>query len=231
MTNEELIQHIKTETDKETRDTYLMELFSQNEGLASIIYNRNFRERMQWDDFKQESFIAMTKAVKSFDASRNKFSSWYGKYIGWHVSRYLKDTGTLVRLPVYVWADLGAMDEQERMPMLNIAFQKSLDAEMGDARDSYSLLDKVADPVNYSDIAIDRADQDGLKEVFSLAMADLPVRWQDILQRRFVDGQTLDEVGEFYGISRERVRQIQTSAISKLKKGKYVRQLETFLSA
>ena len=232
MTNEELVVAIRTEADKEIRDKHLMELYDQNRGILKIIYRGRFKNRMSWDDFSQESFVAMTKAVASFDASKTKFVSWYSKYVVWHVGRYWESSGTAIRLPNYIWDSLRTMGEKERMPLIGLAFQGSLNEKVkDDEADSITVLDNLSDPINYSDLAIDQADQASLKQIISLALADLPERSRDILQRRYFDEETLEQVGDLYGITRERIRQIQAKAIRLVQTGKYGEALKSFLSA
>lgn len=231
MTNEELVVAIRTEADKEIRDKHLMELYDQNRGILKIIYGRHFKSRMSWDDFSQESFIAMTKAIASYDAKKNRFISWYSRYVVWHVGRFWESSGTAIRLPSYVWDSLRAMDEQERMPLLGLAFQGSLNEKVNDDEaESITMLDNLSDPINYSDLAINKADKASLKQLIGLALADLPERSRDILQRRYGDCQTLEEVGDIYGISRERIRQIQSKAIRLVQTGQYGEALKSFVS-
>ena len=231
MTNEELVIAIRTEEDKEVRDGYLMQLYDQNRGILKIIYRGHFKSRMCWDDFAQESFVALTKAVDSFDASKTMFTTWYSRYVVWHIGRYWQATGTAIRLPVHVWNSLLMTAEAERIPTLNLVFQASLDEPINDESDSATRLDSVSDPHDLIGDIIDKTDADALKELLAVAINELPKRSADIVTRRFYDCQTLEEIANDYGLSRERVRQIEAQAIEILKRGRYRRRLKAFLSA
>lgn len=228
MTNEQAIEQIKSETDRDKRNDLMMELFTANEGLVMMQYNRYFRGMIPLDDYKQEAYLAFDRAVRTYNPSTTLFSSWMGKNIYFLVSIYIRDRKSIVRVPRNVWTKIKDMGEEERNITLQAVYQRSLDEKFGDEGDSVSLIDYLSDPADYASIAIDQADQASLKQLVSLALDELPPRSRDILQRR-CEGETLDSIGEDYGVSRERIRQIERKAIGKLRNGRYHRQLKSFI--
>lgn len=230
MTNEQAIEQIRNETDQDKRNDLMVELFDQNNGLVMMLYNRYFRGIILLDDYRQEAYLAFDRAVKTYNPSTAMFSSWLTRNIYFLVTSYIRDTKAIVRVPRYVWSQVKDMDEEERHLALQAVNQRSLDEQVGDESDSVPLIDIIPDLTDKINECIDSADNDALKQLFTVAISELPKRSADIILRRFYDNKTLEEIGIDYRLSRERVRQIEVQAIGALKRGKYARHLKSFLS-
>ena len=210
-------------------------------------------------DLIQEGNLGLMQAVERFDWRRGfKFSTYATWWIRQAITRSLSNDSRTVRLPVHVVEALRKIrkvtpelaQEMEREPtaaelgqVLGMAPERvveivrasrapsSLEQPVGEDGDE-SLADFVEDP---DPDTADRALLAGtLREDLHRALAILPDRQQTILVRRFgLDGQepwTLDQIGAHFGVTRERIRQLQVEALRKLKRSSVSRDLRDYLS-
>ncbi len=210
-------------------------------------------------DLIQEGNLGLMQAVERFDWRRGfKFSTYATWWIRQAITRSLSNDSRTVRLPVHVVEALRKIrkvtpelaSEMEREPtpaelgeVLGMAPERvveivrasrapmSLEQPVGEDGDE-SLADFVEDP---DPDTADRALLAGtLREDLHRALAILPDRQQTILVRRFgLDGQepwTLDQIGAHFGVTRERIRQLQVEALRKLKRSSVSRDLRDYLS-
>ena len=210
-------------------------------------------------DLIQEGNLGLMQAVERFDWRRGfKFSTYATWWIRQAITRSLSNDSRTVRLPVHVVEALRKIrkvtpelaSEMEREPTpaelgeaLGMAPERvveivrasrapmSLEQPVGEDGDE-SLADFVEDP---DPDTADRALLAGtLREDLHRALAILPDRQQTILVRRFgLDGQepwTLDQIGAHFGVTRERIRQLQVEALRKLKRSSVSRDLRDYLS-
>lgn len=176
-------------------------------GLVYTIANAYARgdRASERDDLVQEGTIGLMQAVEKFDPARGvKFSTYAAWWINAAMLIYLQDKTSVVKLPEK------RRRKGERQRTL------SLDAKVDPNSD---------DPVTRGETIPDagptpeeRAEVDELRAAVRRGLERIPGKEAEILTLRFADELTLAEVGEFYGIARERVRQIQVRALCRLRR-------------
>jgi RNA polymerase primary sigma factor len=213
---------------------------------------------LQFLDLIQEGNIGLMKAVDKFEYRRGyKFATYATWWIRQAVSRSVADQARTIRVPVHmietmnkivrtnrqILSEVGRepkpeeLAEKLRMPLekvrktLKIAKEPlSLETPIGDEADSH-LGDLIED--KYAILPIDAAIESNLRETTTLALASLTPREEHVLRMRFGIGMnsdhTLEEVGNKFSVTRERIRQIEAKALRKLKHPSRSRVLRSFL--
>jgi RNA polymerase primary sigma factor len=224
-------------------------------GLAKKYANRG----LQFLDLIQEGNIGLMKAVDKFEYRRGyKFATYATWWIRQAVSRSLHDQARTIRVPVHmaeainkitrtrrqIFNEIGREPTPEEiakklhMPLenvrktLKIAKEPlSLETPIGDEGDSH-LGDLIED--NNTILPIDAAIQSNLRETTTRLLASLTPREERVLRMRFGIGlntdHTLEEVGQQFSVTRERIRQIEAKAIRKLKHPSRSKMLRSFLN-
>lgn len=161
-----------------------------------------------YDDLVQEGCIGLYKAAKRFDPTKGASFGTYASYwIKQCIIKYTRNNLSVIRTPDHLF-DKGYRGRYKQFAHNAINNISSIITifENGDEDYISELVEEFVE--NKSDIYA----------VISLALKELPQREQEIIEKRFNQGLTLDEVGAQYNLTRERIRQLQNAAIEKLQK-------------
>ena len=219
------------------------QLVEANQRLVISIARRYPHHNMDFLDLVQEGNLGLMRAADRFDPERGfRFGTYAAWWVRQSIGRLVAEQGSAVRIPPHVQESLHKVNRITRRLVLKTGKEPrveelaeclgktpervkeilsagrrpiSTETQVGDDEDSAKLLDFIPDPNAGPDEEADRRVQ---QAVLQDAMSALTEREQNIIILRFQRGLTLQEVGDRYGITRERTRQLEAQALRKLRK-------------
>ncbi len=240
---------------KNAKDT----LVSANLRLVASVARRYLGHGMPIEDLMQEGTIGLIRAVERFNYRKGyRFSTYAIWWIRRAISRAIADQARLIRLPVHVTDTLGrinktrgtlrerlgrmptrselaeamTMTEEKLSELLRGAIEPlSLETPIGEEGES-RLADLIPAPDAHNPLA--EATRSALRDELMIALDELTPREKDVIMLRYgLDGdepRTLEQVGKALEVTRERVRQIEASALAKLRKRGRTRRMRELMT-
>ncbi|MDR1360687.1 MAG: RNA polymerase sigma factor RpoD [Rickettsiales bacterium] len=214
---------------------------------------------LDFSDLVQDGNIGLMKAVDKFDYRLgNKFSTYATNWIQQGISRSIADQARTIRIPVHMIDNIHKIQKASRQFMHKYGRQPtaeelskiiylpvekihkamkvnlkpiSLEAPVGTENDDSSRIEIIADETAKNPFV--SAAQKNLRKIVTQILSELDPKEETVLRQRFGMStnktSTLEEVGEYIGVTRERIRQIEQKALNKLKHPTRARKLKSFL--
>lgn len=255
----EKVVRYKNMPDGYKKEFLFEEILNENKSFLYKIVSRYYNSGVEQDDLMQQASLGLFTAIKRFEPTRNiAFSTYAMWWIRQHIVRYIHDHNSTIRIPVYLREQtLKLRRAQEKLEanssvtptieelskesglsvervqtIRNIpTVSTSLNALVGDEDTElgYFFPDRTA--LNY----IEEIENDSIIQAFSKLLDEMKLsdRQKDITMRRLGLGpngvETLEMIASDYGLTRERIRQIQDQVIKRIQNPKYIKRMKELL--
>ncbi len=261
MENEQLVARIRAGEDVAKN---MLKLYDQNWGFIAKTAKK-YQGVAEMEDLMQEGYIGLSEAVNHFDADRGvSFLSYASFWIRQSMKRYIDNCGSVIRLPVHAREEVYEYNKvvkeyrrqfgewppefalcrllnvdrdklQEIKKAVQIGQMRSLSEVIGGEDGDFTLEDTIASDQDLEGDAIESADTAAMKRELWIAVDRLPGNLPEVIKRRFLDGRTLNEISQEWGVTYNKVRDIQSKALRTLRQPgisrKYRRYYEEYISA
>ena len=255
----EKVVRYKNMPDGYKKEFLFEEILNENKSFLYKIVSRYYNSGVEQDDLMQQASLGLFTAIKRFEPTRNiAFSTYAMWWIRQHIVRYIHDHNSTIRIPVYLHEQTlklrRAQEKLEANPSVTPTIEElskesglsvervqtirniptvstSLNALVGDEDTElgYFFPDRTA--LNY----IEEIENDSIIQAFSKLLDEMKLsdRQKDITMRRLGLGpngvETLEMIASDYGLTRERVRQIQAKVIKRIQNPKYIKRMKELL--
>lgn len=255
----EKVVRYKNMPDGYKKEFLFEEILNENKSFLYKIVSRYYNSGVEQDDLMQQASLGLFTAIKRFEPVRNvAFSTYAMWWIRQHIVRYIHDHNSTIRIPVHLHEQTlklrRAQEKLEANPSVTPTIEElskesglsveriqtlqniptvstSLNALVGDEDTELGYFFSDQTSLNY----IEEIENDSVIQAFSKLLDEMKLseRQKDIIMRRLGLGpngvETLEVIGADYGLTRERVRQIQAKVIKKLKNPKYINRMKELL--
>lgn len=211
--------------------------------------SRNVEDGEDPEDVFQVAFMGLQRSTRRFDPERGyRFLVYATYWMRQAITRWRSDEGAAIRIPVHrnekttkLDRALDRLDIRVGGAVSDLELAEELEWTIDEVRQFRSIPRKAEYPESLDDwddllpepSAVDLFDQAETERIVRDALADLPERQADVIRMRFGIGRdsemTLDEIGQIYGVTRERIRQIEAKGLDRLSHPGRKRRLQEFL--
>ena len=255
----EKVVRYKNMPDGYKKEFLFEEILNENKSFLYKIVSRYYNSGVEQDDLMQQASLGLLTAIKRFEPVRNvAFSTYAMWWIRQHIVRYIHDHNSAIRIPVHLHEQTlklrRVQEKLEANPSVTPTIEElskesglsveriqtlqniptvstSLNALVGDEDTELGSFFSDQTSLNY----IEEIENDSIIQAFSKLLDEMKLseRQKDIIMRRLGLGpngvETLEMIASDYGLTRERVRQIQAKVIKKLKNPKYINRMKELL--
>ena len=255
----EKVVRYKNMPDGYKKEFLFEEILNENKSFLYKIVSRYYNSGVEQDDLMQQASLGLFTAIKRFEPVRNvAFSTYAMWWIRQHIVRYIHDHNSAIRIPVHLHEQTlklrRVQEKLEANPSVTPTIEElskesglsveriqtlqniptvstSLNALVGDEDTELGSFFSDQTSLNY----IEEIENDSIIQAFSKLLDEMKLsdRQKDITMRRLGLGpngvETLEVIGADYGLTRERIRQIQDQVIKRIQNPKYIKRMKELL--